>query len=82
MGINRQGKRAERRKKLKEVKIHKREFYNILAELDRIIPLLEQDTVTEENLEEMVALHSDIKVGKLERLVLKGRLKIGANENK
>lgn len=80
MGIARQGKRHTRRQKLKEVKGHKREFFNILAELDRIIPLLEQEDVTEDNMEEKVAMFSDIKVGKLEKLVLKGRLKIGADE--
>ncbi len=79
MGINRQGKRQEKRKKLKEAKAHKKAFFEKLVELERVAQLLEQDDVTEENLVEKVALHSDIKVGSLEKLVLKGKLKLGAD---
>lgn len=79
MGINRQGKRQMRRKELKEAKAHKKAFFDKLMELERVSQLLEQDNVTEDNLVEKVALHSDIKVGTLEKLVLKGKLKLGAD---
>jgi len=79
MGINRQGKRVERRKKLKEVKQHKQAFFEKLKELERVAELLKEEEVTEDNLVEKVAIYSDITIGSLEKLVLKGKLKLGAD---
>tara|TARA_R110002050_G_scaffold267498_1_gene409173 strand:+ start:745 stop:990 length:246 start_codon:yes stop_codon:yes gene_type:complete len=80
MGINRQGKRLERKKKLKEAKQHKQAFFEKLMELERVAELLKEEEVTEDNLVEKVAVYSDITVGTLEKLVLKGKLKLGLNE--
>jgi hydroxymethylglutaryl-CoA reductase len=80
MGINRQGKRDEVRKKLKEAKAHKKAFFEKLLELDRVAELLKDEEVTEDNLVEKVAVYSDIPVGSLEKLVLKGKLKLGLDE--
>ena len=46
---------------------------------ERLPELLKEEEVTEDNLVEKVAIYSDITVGSLEKLVLKGKLKLGAN---
>jgi hypothetical protein len=72
MGLNRQGKRLERKKLLKEAKYHKKEFYNILSELEYIKSLMKVSKVilTEENIEEEVAKVSGIKLGAMEKMIL------------
>tara|TARA_R110002020_G_scaffold261592_3_gene475957 strand:- start:1369 stop:1614 length:246 start_codon:yes stop_codon:yes gene_type:complete len=80
MGISRQGRRIERKKKLKEAKHHKQAFFEKLKELDRVAELLKEEEVTEDNLVEKVAVYSEITVGSLEKLVLKGKLKLGLDE--
>lgn len=80
MGIARQGRRHVKRKEIKEVKKHKKEFFNILTEIDRIIPLLEKEEITEDNLEEKVSIYSNITLGNIEKIILRGRLKIEQNE--
>lgn len=71
-----QGKRIATRKAKKETKHHTKEFYKILAELDRVSAEMLEDKVevTEENLVEEVGKYTKLEIGKLEQLVLKGKL--------
>lgn len=79
MGIYRQGKRLERKKKLKEVKKHKQEFFKILQELDEIYPFVKKDIeditkIEDEELKKVISQYTDIKIGNLELMVMKGKL--------
>ena len=82
MGLARQGKRATRRKKLSEVKDHKRAVYQILGELDRLYDNMINDgtvdklqkIIRESGDEEDIAgptldyvdTNSDIQIGEME----------------
>ena len=82
MGLARQGKRAVRRKKLSEVKDHKRAVYRILEELDRIYDKMIddgtvaklQEIIRESGDEEDIAgptldyvdSNSDVQIGEME----------------
>lgn len=72
MGIARQGKRETVRKKLSEVKYHKRNFHRILNELEFIDKWakLEGIVFTEDNIEEKVKIVSDMKLGNMEKQIL------------
>ncbi len=82
MGLARQGKRAQIRKGLSEVKYHKRAIYRILNELDKIYDnMIDDGTVNkirdkmgESKSEEVIAgdvldyvdTNSDIQIGEME----------------
>jgi hypothetical protein len=72
MGLNRQAKRIERKKALKDAKFHKKEFYAKLNELDYISSLLAVEGVilTEDNIVEEVAKVSSITLGAMEKMIL------------
>ena len=72
MGLNRQAKRIERKKALKDAKFHKKEFYAKLDELEYITNLLaiEGVTLTEDNIVEEVAKVSSITLGAMEKMIL------------
>ena len=72
MGLNRQAKRIERKKALKDAKFHKKEFYAKLNELDYIAGLLKVEgvTLTEDNIVEEVAKISSITLGAMEKMIL------------
>ena len=72
MGLNRQAKRIERKKALKDAKFHKKEFYAKLNELDYISSLLHLEgvTLTEDNIVEEVAKVSSITLGAMEKMIL------------
>jgi hypothetical protein len=86
MGINRQGKRIELRKSNKKVKEHKKEFFNILKELEIIFPFVKNDVdkfdkYTDEELKEIMSQYTDIEIGNLEVLVMKGKLTNNGKNN-
>ena len=72
MGINRQGRRALKRKAISEVKHHKREVKKILTELEYIngVLFMQGIELTEENIETEVAKVSEIKLGATEKMIL------------
>lgn len=72
MGLNRQGKRIERKKALKDAKFHKKEFYAKLDELEYISNLLQLEGVvlTEDNIVEEVAKVSSLTLGAMEKMIL------------
>ncbi len=72
MGLNRQGKRIERRKALKDAKFHKKEFYAKLDELEYISGLLNIQGVilTEDNIVKEVAKVSSLTLGAMEKMIL------------
>lgn len=71
----RKGKRLQARKDKKVVKTSTKEFYKIIGELDRISEILIEDKeVTEDNLTEKAEALTDIKIDRMERFVLKGKL--------
>lgn len=72
MGLNRQAKRIERKKALKDAKFHKKEFYAKLNELEYISGLLNVEgvTLTEDNIVEEVAKVSSITLGAMEKMIL------------
>lgn len=82
MGINRQGKRQQVRESNKRVKKHKQEFFKILKELNDIAPNVRKDfheikdkeNFNDEDLTKLINKYSDIKVDKLELMVMKGKL--------
>lgn len=72
----RKGKRIAARKVKKEVKHHTKGFYKILGELDKVADEMLEDKVevTEENLAEEASKYTDLELGNLEQLILKGKL--------
>lgn len=78
----RKGKRIAARKKKKETKMHTKEFYKILAELDNLAEkVLNEDEyadlreeLTEENMVELLQPLTHVEIGGLEKFVLKGKL--------
>ena len=72
MGILKQGRRELNRKKHAEAKLHKKEFYKIMRELERVdkLRVMEKATFTEEGIDEEVKRYSDIKLGSLEKAIL------------
>ena len=72
MGLNRQGKRIERKKALKDAKFHKKEFYAKLDELEYISNLLQLEGVvlTEDNIVKEVAKVSSLTLGAMEKMIL------------
>ncbi len=69
------GKRIQARADKKVVKKSTKEFYKLLGELDRVADILKEDKeVTEENLVEKAEALTDIKIDRMERFVLKGKL--------
>jgi hypothetical protein len=76
VGIKRVGKRLNKKVKDKEIKTHQKEFFKILNEIDRVVSLLENEEITEDNLDEKVAIHSEMKMGNMERIIFKNKLKM------
>ena len=74
----RQAKRIEVRRKNKEVKYHKREFYNILADLNEVALQLakneEISDLTEDNIAEYAKEYTDRNLGKMETTILLSKL--------
>lgn len=73
------GKRIQARKDKKEVKHHTKEFYKIIAEIDRVSDIITSDeklmsSITEDNMEEVIGKFTDIEIGNLEKFILKGKL--------
>lgn len=69
------GKRIKARADKKVVKKSTKEFYKILGELDRVAEILKQDKeLTDENLVEKAQELTEIKIDRMERFVLKGKL--------
>jgi hypothetical protein len=68
----RHGRRQLAKKKLSEVKHHKRSFHKILSELDYISTWaqLEGIVFTEDNIEDQVKIVSDMKLGNMEKTIL------------
>lgn len=72
MNIKRQGKRHERRKNLKEAKVHGKSVSEIFKSLDAINNVLRLNKVvlTENNIVNEVGKVSDIKLGAMEKMIL------------
>lgn len=72
MGLKRQGRRVERRKALKQAKVHKKEIYKIFEELEYLASVMhiEEVKLTENNIVEEVAKRSEIKLGAFEKAIL------------
>ena len=70
------GKRAEVRKKNKEIKHRTKEFYKILRELDEVARMIVKKDieVSEENIQEIAEQFTDRKIENLEKLVLLGKI--------
>ena len=69
------GKRQQKVKQIKEVKERTKDFYKILADLDEVADKLkEDDTVTNDNLQEKAEALTDRKIENLELFILKGKL--------
>lgn len=69
------GNRIQARADKKTVKKSTKEFYKILGELDRVAEILKEDKdVTDENLVEKAQELTEVKIDRMERFVLKGKL--------
>lgn len=83
MGLNRQGKRIERKKALKQAKVHKKEIYKIFEELEFLATVLRVEGIelNEDNIVDEVSKRSDIKLGAFEKAILLNYYNKEANED-
>lgn len=72
MGLLRKAKRLQRKKELKEAKMHKREIYKIFQELEYLASIMKIEGVelTEDNIVDEVAKRSELKLGAFEKAIL------------
>ena len=81
MGITRMGKRLQKKVDDKAAKMHQKEFFRILNEIDRVVPLLENEEVTIDNLDDKVAIYSEMTMGNMERILFQNKLGLYEQDN-